>query len=105
MRDRGLAFAPSLWQKDRDEQTSGVQIEAPAPLPAAAPHEQMADLGRRHHAPRRRLPAHRDRRSRPLDRPRGAEGPRSEEHTTELQSLMRTSYAVFCFKQKNIYRN
>src|SRR3546814_5994102 len=27
---------------------------------------------------------------------------RSEEHTSELQSLMRTSYAVFCFKKKNI---
>src|SRR3546814_3828009 len=26
---------------------------------------------------------------------------RSEEHTSELQSLMRTSYAVFCFKTKN----
>src|SRR3546814_7958587 len=26
---------------------------------------------------------------------------RSEEHTSELQSLMRTSYAVFCFKQTN----
>src|SRR3546814_6723533 len=25
---------------------------------------------------------------------------RSEEHTSELQSLMRTSYAVFCMKQK-----
>src|SRR3546814_2148769 len=25
---------------------------------------------------------------------------RSEEHTFELQSLMRTSYAVFCLKQK-----
>src|SRR3546814_2831981 len=29
---------------------------------------------------------------------------RSEEHTSELQSLMRTSYAVFCLKNKqNIY--
>src|SRR3546814_1348586 len=27
-------------------------------------------------------------------------GGRSEEHTSELQSLMRTSYAVFCLKQK-----
>src|SRR3546814_3676093 len=27
--------------------------------------------------------------------------PRSEEHTSELQSLMRISYAVFCLKQKN----
>src|SRR3546814_5072654 len=26
---------------------------------------------------------------------------RSEEHTSELQSLMRSSYAVFCFKKKN----
>src|SRR3546814_1301924 len=32
----------------------------------------------------------------------GVEGPlpRSEEHTSELQSLMRISYAVFCLKKK-----
>src|SRR3546814_8660013 len=38
-------------------------------------------------------------------RPRGGEivDPlgRSEEHTSELQSLMRISYAVFCLKKKN----
>src|SRR3546814_2667680 len=28
-------------------------------------------------------------------------GGRSEEHTSELQSLMRTSYAVFCLKKKS----
>src|SRR3546814_6471608 len=28
------------------------------------------------------------------------ERPRSEEHTSELQSLMRISYAVFCLKKK-----
>src|SRR3546814_1006392 len=28
---------------------------------------------------------------------------RSEEHTSELQSLMRNSYAVFCLTKKNIY--
>src|SRR3546814_2467988 len=33
----------------------------------------------------------------PLQRHREA---RSEEHTSELQSLMRTSYAVFCLKKK-----
>src|SRR3546814_9160037 len=36
-----------------------------------------------------------------------AQGLRSEEHTSELQSLMRISYAVFCLKktkQKNINR-
>src|SRR3546814_1761043 len=29
---------------------------------------------------------------------------RSEEHTSELQSLMRISYAVFCLKKKKRYR-
>src|SRR3546814_5543552 len=29
-----------------------------------------------------------------------ATGRRSEEHTSELQSLMRNSYAVFCLKKK-----
>src|SRR3546814_8959670 len=44
----------------------------------------------------------------PLFSPREPDAPdcwlRSEEHTSELQSLMRTSYAVFCF-QKNNSRN
>src|SRR3546814_10743911 len=30
----------------------------------------------------------------------GTDGWRSEEHTSELQSLMRISYAVFCLKKK-----
>src|SRR3546814_3369207 len=30
---------------------------------------------------------------------------RSEEHTSELQSLMRISYAVFCLKKKKTQRN
>src|SRR3546814_2068479 len=33
--------------------------------------------------------------------PGGAPATRSEEHTSELQSLMRISYAVFCLKKKN----
>src|SRR3546814_5235514 len=32
-------------------------------------------------------------------------GKRSEEHTSELQSLMRISYAVFCLKKKKYIRN
>src|SRR3546814_6038230 len=36
------------------------------------------------------------------DNPAGrAKNRRSEEHTSELQSLMRNSYAVFCLKKKN----
>src|SRR3546814_4386089 len=35
-----------------------------------------------------------------LNRPRTYRQNRSEEHTSELQSLMRISYAVFCLKKK-----
>src|SRR3546814_6356197 len=35
-------------------------------------------------------------------RPGADGGIRSEEHTSELQSLMRISYSVFCLKKKNI---
>src|SRR3546814_6590857 len=45
---------------------------------------------------RRRLAAEADL---PGDGPR-SQGMRSEEHTSELQSLMRISYAVFCLKKK-----
>src|SRR3546814_4441395 len=42
-----------------------------------------------------------------IDAPRAAaredRRARSEEHTSELQSLMRISYAVFCLKKKNTY--
>src|SRR3546814_7497972 len=66
-------------------------------------------------AARRVAPTHRARRKRPgkgggcilLGQPRagyrlGGEAARhrSEEHTSELQSLMRISYAVFCLKKK-----
>src|SRR3546814_3667362 len=37
----------------------------------------------------------------PRRREEHGRAPRSEEHTSELQSLMRTSYAVFCLKQKH----
>src|SRR3546814_3984337 len=46
-------------------------------------------------------PVDRADRKRPCDLPRFSGGnPRSEEHTSELQSLMRISYAVFCLKKK-----
>src|SRR3546814_10550614 len=46
----------------------------------------------------RKLSRYGSRDGRPRGRPRL---PRSEEHTSELQSLMRISYAVFCLKKKN----
>src|SRR3546814_1515292 len=42
---------------------------------------------------------------RPEARRRHVVRDRSEEHTSELQSLMRISYAVFCLKKKQIKKN
>src|SRR3546814_10704220 len=44
---------------------------------------------------------------RPQHRPSAKEtgSQRSEEHTSELQSLMRISYAVFCLKKKTQHKN
>src|SRR3546814_20019852 len=51
-------------------------------------------------------PAHAGASPRPFHRQRGEQSDRpmarSEEHTSELQSLMRISYAVFCLKKKKI---
>src|SRR3546814_5162977 len=58
-----------------------------------------SDPRRRLHPPHRRIGARRRRHhdARPLAEPQPQ---RSEEHTSELQSLMRISYAVFCLKKK-----
>src|SRR3546814_1091087 len=61
--------------------------------------ESKAEQGRPDQ-PRRECPAVDPRLpQRPAERHR--EEGRSEEHTSELQSLMRISYAVFCLKKKN----
>src|SRR3546814_8674609 len=59
-------------------------------------HGADADLHSRASAAQRRT---RDRAAGP--RAAAALAVRSEEHTSELQSLMRISYAVFCLKKKN----
>src|SRR3546814_6551735 len=43
------------------------------------------------------------RKRRDTDLPRQPRAERSEEHTSELQSLMRISYAVFCLKKKKTH--
>src|SRR3546814_5693709 len=77
------------------------------PVRHCASHERRAIAGRDRPCDIRRLRFHpdwqRDRRglhstsSHWLPEPHRE---RSEEHTSELQSLMRISYAVFCLKQK-----
>src|SRR3546814_2323823 len=63
--------------------------EAPAAAGAAVPV-----AGQGHRLRRRVRPVAAARRA------AGAAGGRSEEHTSELQSLMRISYAVFCLTKK-----
>src|SRR3546814_5541999 len=57
--------------------------------------------GHRQLSPRCTLEPWRDRRGHPAAWRRRGQPARSEEHTSELQSLMRISYAVFCLKKKN----
>src|SRR3546814_7357381 len=66
--------------------------EAPIALDSQSSASQRADNSRCH---------------RPSEAERVAHGDdvRSEEHTSELQSLMRISYAVFCLKKKNRKQN
>src|SRR3546814_8926498 len=75
---------------------AGIGIPAARAVPAAR---------RRRGLPRDRLPAVRRRQHQRCDRGLwqgdATATPRSEEHTSELQSLMRISYAVFCLKKKN----
>src|SRR3546814_6297628 len=79
--------------------------EAAVLRPCAVALERMAGLAALVDggaAPRiaQRVAALRRRRGRRSHR-RGGCRQRSEEHTSELQSLMRISYAVFCLKKKN----
>src|SRR3546814_5623168 len=87
--------------------------------PAAGPHLEIARLLRQPFE-LGAVAAHHHQRVPQIDRMVGAEAElaaglqlrrdqveravvRSEEHTSELQSLMRISYAVFCLKKKKTY--
>src|SRR3546814_5570579 len=83
---------------------AGIRARPGATLRALEFHVSGRRWGYAHRAarlpPRRfRCVAHRARQLRPPSSPMDA-AVRSEEHTSELQSLMRTSYAVFCLKKK-----
>src|SRR3546814_6089008 len=90
-----------------DNMTMAASLEARVPfldhelveLAAAIPAEFKVAEGGKHvlkEAARRVIPAE------VIDRPKGyfPVPARSEEHTSELQSLMRISYAVFCLKKQ-----
>src|SRR3546814_7287343 len=75
---------------DRDDLT-----RHPSELRTGERCDPLADIGRHAAAPERDSPALMF-----LDGLDHIVGERSEEHTSELQSLMRISYAVFCLKKK-----
>src|SRR3546814_10869075 len=73
-----------------------------AEIPGPQQHRIAADMAEGHHAQARigaRPAIPRQMPPRLIARKQVAVG-RSEEHTSELQSLMRISYAVFCLKKK-----
>src|SRR3546814_3620249 len=72
-------------------------VEAPRAFFLRAPPSRCASA--HIHCCARRIAGAYPERERPAQPP---SCPRSEEHTSELQSLMRISYAVFCLKKKNI---
>src|SRR3546814_2872497 len=84
-----MAFEPEVGRHRRD-QPAAAQQAAPGPVGRDRRHQLIAvdDAAD--------LVAH--------DQPIGVaierDAERSEEHTSELQSLMRISYAVFCLKKK-----
>src|SRR3546814_8745902 len=90
MGGRHLPRTPGRLSKGRGRRsTSGSkQWDDPVPLLPFAPHPTTKDICHDMHQEARLRVSH-------VPRTR-----RSEEHTSELQSLMRISYAVFCLKKK-----
>src|SRR3546814_8793311 len=77
----------------------GAQFHPVQPDPHAIDHTaRTAPVG----GEVRIVPGHADRPRITAGQRNNAGAGRSEEHTSELQSLMRISYAVFCLKNKNI---
>src|SRR3546814_9471860 len=76
-------------------------LTATAPIPAGTSAEQLADLVEEEDVPVKVAPEGVISDLVSVSGLVTAVELRSEEHTSELQSLMRISYAVFCLKKKN----
>src|SRR3546814_8069398 len=99
-----MAIAASILEADLDTHPpacadrSGHGVDAAGGVVPNPCLRGLPRAWRREVRPADRQPAHRQR---PVRRRTTGSGlQRSEEHTSELQSLMRISYAVFCLKQK-----
>src|SRR3546814_2399025 len=90
-----------LYRPRKDRRCAAVRRQ-----PRQIPLHQRAGALRSRRADADRQPAYRDVRINRAVHPFGvsrSSAPRSEEHTSELHSLMRISYAVFCLKKKLYY--
>src|SRR3546814_7448272 len=95
----GMRLGAGVARDEADDPFDLLGLEAVASVPAAAPEaiEPEATVGIDHDFDD--LGVGKRRHDRRPHR-RAEHGARSEEHTSEFQSLMRTSYAVFCLKKK-----
>src|SRR3546814_4033620 len=99
-RKRGRAWRLEAWRRP-------CRNDARPRSPGSAPRlyrRRRAWVGARRRAGSQGRDRRRGRRGRGY-RQRRWDRPRSEEHTSELQSLMRISYAVFCLKKKKKKKN
>src|SRR3546814_3930451 len=101
-RQHGSECAPALGLgiEAEKELRQAVHDEGPAGPPRIAAAAVIGDEGRVDDAPGDDPLADDPGRIEQYQGDKQAEGMRSEEHTSELQSLMRISYAVFCLKKK-----
>src|SRR3546814_2002365 len=79
---RGVAITQAAVRSERTREGRGLQLAAVLDVACNLAGDRLAVIGQCHKFC-------------------GEHGARSEEHTSELQSLMRISYAVFCLKKKN----
>src|SRR3546814_2670701 len=113
LRQRALAAIKDIDELEQQRPRRGEQQRPLERRGMIAPEDRgrgfAAPVGEADPFGRAALDLHRRRAERAnqvAQRPRKLVGDaRSEEHTSELQSLMRISYAVFCLKKKKIHTN
>src|SRR3546814_9777767 len=100
---KGLSYLPKAERAKLSELTF---VDTVSPVVATMPQKRVsAPVSASQAAPSVSVPASAASAPKTFSAPEVAAAmgvPRSEEPTSELQSLMRISYAVFCFTKKNI---
>src|SRR3546814_5545049 len=96
--DQSHAWAKAAWRPSDRRDLRRLRLMSPS---ARSRHDKAAVSGLEQTETYRQNRCQRHNFDRAPDNPHPAQRQtRSEEHTSELQSLMRISYAVFCLKKK-----